>query len=239
MNKNLQSEADYPELLAQLRKCDLFSGLTDDQFERVQQHSRLVGLAADEMLFEQSQAAHEFFLLIEGQVKLARFSPEGNEKIIDIIYPGFTFAEAIMFARQPTYPVTSVALMASRVICFSAQAYTEVLHESTDACFSIMAQLSRRLHGHVAEIDRLTLHSATFRVVSYLLDQLPSTRQGAPQIQLDTPKHVIAARLSITPETLSRSFAKLNRDGLIQVKDNAILLNDVARLRQYARDGSL
>ena len=102
-----------------------------------------------------------------------------------------------------------------------------------------MAQMSRRLHGHIAEIDRLTLHSATFRVVCYLLDQVPSTHLGVPEVRLDTPKHVIAARLSVTPETLSRSFSKLSREGLIEVHDNAITLTDVDRLRRFAQGESL
>ena len=99
--------------------------------------------------------------------------------------------------------------------------------------------MSRRLHCHIAEIDRLTLHSATFRVATYLLDQLPSTQIGVSKVKLDTPKHIIAARLSITPETLSRSFAKLSREGLIKVQDNAVTLNDVEKLRRITQGEAL
>ena len=83
--------------------------------------------------------------------------------------------------------------------------YAGILHQSTDACFAVMAQMSRRLHWQVAELDRLTLHNAASRVVRYLLDQVPSTHLVTSEFQLDTPKHVIASRLSITPETLSRT----------------------------------
>lgn len=229
------SEAQKTEIVPRVRQCILFADLTDSHIDAVLQHSRLVELQEGETLFEQQQPAHEFFLLDSGQIKLARYSPEGQEKIIDLIFGGGTFAEAVMFAKQPAYPVTSIALLPSRVICFAVKTYTAVLRESTDACFAIMAAMSRRLHGHVAEIDRLTLHSATFRVVCYLLDQLPSTQLGVSEVRLDTPKHVIAARLSVTPETLSRSFSKLSREGLIKVQDNAVTLNDVSRLRRFAQ----
>ena len=126
-----------------------------------------------------------------------------------------------------------------RVLCFDAQTYIDILRDCTEACFAVMAQMSRRLHGHIAEIDRLTLHSATFRVVCYLLDQVPSTHLGVPEVRLDTPKHVIAAPLSVTPETLSRSFSKLSREGLIEVHDNAITLTDVDKLRRFAQGESL
>jgi CRP-like cAMP-binding protein len=238
MNRTLPNLNVTIDPISRMRSCVLFAGLTEEQLAKVDHHSRVVDLAEGRVLFEQEQPAHEFFLLTDGQVKLARYSVDGNEKIIDIIMPGQSFAEAIMFARQPVYPVTAAALVPSQVICFDAETYTAVLHESTEACFAIMAQMSRRLHWQIAEIDRLTLHGATFRVVTYLLDQLPSNQPGANRVRLDTPKHVIAARLSITPETLSRSFSRLTRDGLIEVKDNAITLKDVDRLRRFTQLGS-
>jgi CRP-like cAMP-binding protein len=235
LKRTLLTDAEKTAILPQVRQCVLFADLNDTQINHVLQHTRIVALREGENLFEQQQPAHEFFLLNEGQMKLARVSPEGHEKIIDLISCGGTFAEAIMFAKQPMYPVTATAIVPSRVICIDCKTYTGVLRESTDACFAVMAAMSRRLHGHVAEIDRLTLHSATFRVVCYLLDQLPSTQLGVSEVKLETPKHVIAARLSITPETLSRSFSKLSREGLIKVQDNAVTLNDVSKLRRFAQ----
>lgn len=222
---------------SRMKGCVLFAGLSEAQLDRVYQHSRNVDLPEGRVLFEQEQPAHEFFLLAEGQVKLARYSVDGNEKIIDIIMPGQSFAEAIMFARQPVYPVTAAALVPSEVICFDARTYTDVLHESTDACFAIMAQMSRRLHWQIAEIDRLTLHNAAFRVIAYLLDQVPSTDLDTSVVRLDTPKHVIASRLSITPETLSRSFARLGREGFLEIEDNAVHIYDIEKLRAYVRNG--
>jgi CRP-like cAMP-binding protein len=230
----LRSRQDRSRLLSPIARCLLFSELEPAQRERILDNTRVIELNEGEMLFEQGQPAQEFFLLEGGQVKLARYSPDGNEKIIHLVSPGDTFAEALMFAKQPAYPVTAVAITASRVLGFSSRVYIGVLRNSTEACFAVMAQMSRRLHQHIAEIDRLTLHSATFRVVCYLLDHIPSTDAGVAEVRLDTPKHVIAARLSITPETLSRSFSKLTRDGLIKVHDNAITLKDVEQLRRIA-----
>ena len=183
MSRALHTKADKSELLPRITRCHLFSGLNAAQVDTVLEHTRIVDLGDGETLFKQQQPAREFFLLERGQIKLARYSPEGNEKIIDLISPGGTFAEAIMFAKQPAYPVSAVAITASRVLCFNAQAYIDILRDCTEACFAVMAQMSRRLHGHIAEIDRLTLHSATFRVVCYLLDQVPSTHLGVPEVK--------------------------------------------------------
>jgi CRP-like cAMP-binding protein len=232
------TELEIPVASKRLRRCVLFSDLDEGRFSGVLEHSRSAVLGEDEILFEQGQAAREIFLLESGQIKLALVSPEGQEKIIDLISPGVSFAEAVIFSRNRIYPVTATAIMASQVWCIDATYYTGILRESVDACFAVMAQMSRRLHWQIAEIDRLTLHNATSRVVNYLLEQTPSTHLVASEIQLDTPKHVIASRLSITPETLSRTFAKLSREGHISIVDNIITINDIEGLRRYAQIGS-
>ena len=238
MNRALYSSIDNTEILPFIQRCMLFSDLNADQIDSVLGHTRVAELSEGDILFEQQQPARDFFMLTSGQVKLARHSADGHEKIIDLISPGHTFAEAILFSGQKVYPVTASALLDSRLLCFDIASYAGILHQSTDACFAILAQMSRRLHWYIGEIDRLTLHGATFRVVCYLLDQVPSTQLGSSEIRLVVPKHAIASRLSITPETLSRSFSKLSRDGLLDVQDDAVILHDVGKLRQFAQGES-
>ena len=220
-------------------KSVLFGNLEPAQLDTLLQHTRSAVLEEGQVLFEQQRPANEIFMLQAGQVKLMRISSEGQEKVIDLISPGNTFAEAIMFSRISVYPVTAAALCASKLLCFDANTYADILHQSTDACFSIMAHLSRRQHWLIGEIDRLTLHNATFRIIAYLLDQIPSTHLGTSEVNLNTPKHVIASRLSMTPETLSRTLSKLSRDGLINISEQSIILKDVGQLRGYVQGSPL
>ena len=90
------------------------------------------------------------------------------------------------------------------------------------------------MHGLINEIDHLTLHSGAQRVIRYLLDQLPQGVAASPSVRLLVPKHVIASRLGIQPETLSRVLAKLRSENLIDVHDDTIVLNDVAALERHA-----
>jgi CRP-like cAMP-binding protein len=221
-----------------MRKSVLFGNLEPAQLDTLLQHTRSTVLEEGQVLFEQQRPAKEIFMLQSGQVKLARISPEGQEKVIDLISPGNTFAEAIMFSGASVYPVTAAALCDSELLCFEAATYADILHQSTDACFAIMAQLSRRQHWLIAEIDRLTLHNATFRIVAYLLDQIPSTHLGSSEVNLNTPKHVVASRLSMTPETLSRTLSRLSRDGLIDINEHSIVLKDLGQLRGYVQGSS-
>jgi len=220
-------------------KSVLFANLEPAQLDILLQHTRYTVLEEGQVLFEQQRPANEIFMLQSGQVKLARTSPGGQEKVIDLISPGDTFAEAIMFSGARVYPVTAAALCDSELLCFDTATYTGILKQSTDACFAIMAQMSRRQHWLISEIDRLTLHNATFRIIAYLLDQIPSTHLGTSEVMLSTPKHVVASRLSMTPETLSRTLSRLSRDGLIDINEHSIILKDLGKLRSYVQGSSL
>lgn len=220
---------------ARARRCLLFAGLTDEQFSSVTEKGRALELGEGEFLFALGHPVTEFFMLDEGRVKLTRISTDGNEKVIDIIAPGQSFAEAAMFLHHQGYPVNAQAVSKSRVLCFDTDRYMALLRESPDACLALLGRLSQRLHWQVKEIDRLTLHSATYRLVNYLLEQLPEQPAGYTEVALTAPKHVIASRLSIKPETFSRILQRLTEHGLIRVESGHIALTDIDRVREYAQ----
>ena len=226
--------ADSTDFTPWLRRTYLFSALDDTQLQVIKDSMQVVKIEEGRSLFEHGQPAERFFLVLEGQIKLYRLSEDGDEKVIDIVRPGETFAEAVTFMSGRCYPVNASALVDSRLLAFSNDAFRDVLRESVDSCFRLMADMSQRLHQRLNEIDSLTLHNATYRLVSYLLQELPDDVLESPEIVLTTPKHVIASRLSIKPETFSRILTKLSRDGLIVVRGNSIVLEDLPRLRKEA-----
>src|SRR5690606_32471169 len=107
-----------------------------------------------------------------------------------------------------------------------------MLREMPEASFSLLASMSRRLHMLVNQIESLTLQNATYRLVTYLLEQLPGGSATAPEIQLSVPKSVIAARLAIQPETLSRIVARVRQGGLVELHGAHIAAPDVQALRK-------
>jgi CRP-like cAMP-binding protein len=135
------------------------------------------------------------------------------------------------------YPVNATALSDSNVLRINAEVFTSILHASPKTCIKVMACLSLRLHKLMNEIDRLSLHNATYRLVSYLLEDVPIDAQEYIEINLVVPKHVVASRISVTPETLSRTLKKLCKDGLLEVHDRHIVLLNPAKLRRLVAIG--
>lgn len=225
-----------PDATRELRRAYLFADMPDQYLQTLIQGMHEVHLNPGDVLFRHGQPAERFFFLRDGLVKLFRLSPEGDEKIIELMQPGQTFAEAVMFmGPQGRYPVSAEAVNESRVYTFDQKTFLGLLHESSDACFGLLASMSRRLHMLVNQIESLTLQNATYRLVAYLLEQIPQDVKTSPEVQLITPKGVIASHLAIQPETLSRILAKLRQGGLIEVQGNHITVRDVQALRRLVQ----
>jgi CRP/FNR family transcriptional regulator, dissimilatory nitrate respiration regulator len=215
-----------------MRRCMLLQALEVEQFEAVVKTSNAIQLAENSVLFQQGGELTDIYLVISGGIKLQRLAPSGDEKVIEIIRPGQTFAEAVLFLGGSRYPVSAVALSPTIVISIQAETYLKHLNDSNGLCLSLLGKLSQKLHWMVNEVDRLTLHNATFRLVDYLLNHISENENGRVDINLAAPKNVIASRLSIKPETLSRTLKDLSTQGLIKLDGAQIELLDIDSLRK-------
>jgi CRP-like cAMP-binding protein len=223
---------DNTEIIKQnLKKSQLFSKLTDLQIDRVCQFSQLHNLSDGQLLFNQSDKVTSFYMVINGKIKLYRMSPDGQEKIIEIVKPGEVFAEALMFTNQTDYPVSSAALSDTIVISIIAKNFREMLWDSTATCLLLLGDMSLRLRRLIKEIDTLTLHSGTCRVASYLIQEMS---EGKKNFTLDTAKNVIAARLSVKPETFSRIIKNLKNQGILTIDGNSVTVHDIDALKKLS-----
>ena len=222
------------DLHAALRRVAVFGRLTDEQLHAVARRARTVSLAAGETLFQQGERARAFFLLLDGQVKLYRSSAEGNEVIVDLPDPGTTFAESRLFLEDPRYHLSCAALADSEIAVIDSQGFLAVLRESADTCLLFLRLLSERSERRVEDIDRLALQSSTCRVAGYLLGQLPA---GRDEYVLKIAKGVMASRLAIRAETLSRILKQLSEEGVVSCFGrNLVRVHSRERLRRLSAE---
>lgn len=224
---------------ARLREHYLFSALDEAQFTRLTPAIKPVSVSADQHLFHFGDSINAFFLVCTGHVQLYRLAPNGEEKVIDIIQPGQSFAEALMFSDIGVYPVSAKAISDSELVSINMDAFRELVQQSTGLCLRLLGDMSRRLHNAVQEIERLTLQNASMRVIHFLLQAAPDSSALNYELQLETPKHILASRLSVRPETFSRILQQLSRKGLIRVQGKSVLVLDAVGLRAVLSYGEV
>lgn len=212
----------------------LFSNITEPERERLAQDCHLRRLERGRTIFHVGDACREFHVVVMGQVKLFAMSPTGVEKVIHLCGPGRSFGEAVMFMESP-YLVTAQTLTDTLLLTIERAAVLREIERSPAFSLRMLAGLSRRLQGLVQDVESVSLHSGTQRVIGYLLGgrSIPEPGSVSMTVTLPVSKAAIASRLSLTPEYFSRVLNELETAGLIQVDKRDIHISDTARLANY------
>ncbi|MBF0428590.1 MAG: Crp/Fnr family transcriptional regulator [Magnetococcales bacterium] len=231
----------YKDLIQRVfHETPLFKALSETQMGLVKRGMRQIRLEEDAQLFNAMEPADRFFIILRGRVKMFQLGVNGAEKVLRIMGPGDAIALALMFMEQPSYPVYATALMPCEILSFDNKTFLNILRESPETCFRVMAEMSKRMHGQLTEIHDLSMQSAPVRLTRYLLANKISGMSSAcaAVVRLDASKRVIASRISIQPETFSRILARLIKLNLIEVKGRVIHLLDLAALQVFAEEES-
>jgi CRP/FNR family transcriptional regulator, dissimilatory nitrate respiration regulator len=225
------NQHDVPLLLSRL---PLFQELAADQMAAIASDARLLQAPKAEILFHKGDESHGFFVVVSGQIKLAVTSPQGHEKVVDVIGPRQSFGEAVMFLGCP-YPVFAQAVSDTLVLKIAKQTVFNLLATDTTFARAMLAGLSLRLHSLIGDVESYSLRSGLQRVIGYLLQQCVDQggAEDKPSVTLPIYKQVLASRLNLTPETLSRELHELEALNLITVRGREITIHGLQRLRDY------
>src|SRR6478672_2645229 len=83
-----------------LARLPLFSDVTPEELERIATGTTEMRLERGQNAFSRGDPCHGFHTVIYGQVKLFFTSPGGDEKVVELIGPGQSFGEALMFMER-------------------------------------------------------------------------------------------------------------------------------------------
>ncbi len=213
-----------------LSKLPLFNEVAPNELDNIAEATSERQVARGETVFRRGDPCVGFHAVVYGQIKLAFVSPNGDEKVVEIIGPGHSFGEALMFMEKP-YIVTAQALADTLLLHVAKKAVFDELERDPKFARKMLAGLSRRLHGLISDVEAYSLSSGTQRVIGYLLKD--DTHQAGEQFRLEVSKTVLASRLNLTPEHFSRILHDLSARGLISVSGREVTILDIEKLRGY------
>ena len=214
-----------------IRRRSFFGGLGNEMMSSLLRDAHLQQTYAGELLFMQGDEASECYIVVEGWVKLYRLTMDGNEAVVSVFARGQSFAEAAVFSMD-SYPVAAEAVTACKLLRISREILHQKIRENPEFALSILSSTSLHLKQLVQQVEQLKMHTGAQRVARFLASLCPM-ELGACTIGLPYDKTLIAGRLGMKPESLSRAFVKLRRLG-VRVERNAAAIKDVKILSDYA-----
>lgn len=216
-----------------ITRIPFFRGLKHESVQQIIAPASALMLRAHEPLVRQGNPATSFFIVIDGWVKLYRLTMAGEEAVIQILTKGDSFGEASAFTGT-TFLVSAEAVGEARVARVPADHVVRCIRANPDISLTMIASTLQHMHYLVQEVEQLKAQSGVQRVAEFLVSLSP-VDQGPCDIALPYDKVVIAARLGLKPESLSRVFGKLKSLG-VAVHSTHVVIGDVARLQRLAED---
>lgn len=219
-----------PSDMDALRATVVFGGLGSDTLRSLIDDATVSELERGEMLFLQGEPAAWFFVVLGGWIKVYRMTSAGEEAIVGIFTRGQNFAEAAAFTGG-IFPASAEAVTEARILRIPARRLFEKISESPEIGLAMLASTSQHLHLLVRQIEQLKAHTGAQRVAEFLVSLAPVS-SGSCMIALPYDKALLAGKLGLKPESLSRAFQRLKSCGVTIERDHAII-RDVACLADF------
>jgi CRP/FNR family transcriptional regulator, dissimilatory nitrate respiration regulator len=177
----------------------------------LRERGKPVRCEAGETVFRSGTPTHSVFYVENGGVRLVRYGRAGEEVVLHDARAGEFFAEASLDSSR--YHCDAVASEASDLLQFPSTVLRQLL--DADRAFSRQWTnlLARQLRTVRTRVERLSLKSASERVRHLMVSE---GRGPRCEVKLPGTLKDLARSLGLTHETLYRTLASLEREGVLE-----------------------
>ncbi len=205
-----------------------FEGLEGDAAATLLEHAEIRSFSPNECIIKEGDKALHAFYVVKGLVRLSRVESGGREADVCVCEPGEMFGEYLM-AGGGAYPHSAWSADYSEVGLIELAALRRMAVGDPALLAALVRILSARLLKTMDCVAGDRLHTASQKVANYFLARCP---EGAEQTSFMLPyqKRILAGKLGLGPEALSRAFAALEKTG-VKVRGRAVHIENIPRLR--------
>ena len=212
--------------------CPLFSEVDPEVIVRLCGGRRSVSMEPRHVIFSQGDPADAFYVVLEGWVKLYRITPSGEEAVVGIFTRGESFAEPVFFLGG-VYPASAEAASPLRLLRIDTVRFNEAIEQNPGLAATLLGSIVAHTERLFDEIASLKMLSTPRRLAEFLVRQAPAGASSAAVV-LPYEKALLAGRLGMTPESLSRALATIRKLGVTVERDH-VTIADVSGLEAFAR----
>ena len=214
-----------------IRNLALFIGVDHPAIRQTVFHSELKRLSRGEMILRRGEPVPGVLAVAYGSVKTRLRHPQGSEVVLRLLGPGETFAEAPVLLGGLS-KLDAVALGDTMLVLIAAPWVRSLAERDAPFSRNLVNALAVRTQTLLAELETGLQRSAQ-RLAAYIISiAQPAELPGTWTARLPVSKTLLAARLGVKKETLSRLLRQFVASGLISMAQRDIMILDRDRLLQ-------
>ncbi len=215
-----------------LRKSERFRELHPEIQNKIAEAFRLRHFSKGQVIYLEGEPAVSVYIIETGWVKATRISREGREQTLQVLHEGEIFGDVAVFTRT-TYPGTVIALEDVDLFVIPAETLLELTARYSPLAMTVIRHLSERILYYIGMVEDMALRNVEARVANTLLR---NAERGDGILFVPrrswTTFDEMAVRLGTVRDVLSRALHTLEKENLLQVKRNEIIILDPEGLKK-------
>ena len=219
-----------------LAKVPLFSGLPDEEIERLGVLLRPRRYARGEVIFLEGDQGDSLCLIAEGSIRIQLTGTDGREVVINVYGPGEIFGEMALLDGEPR-SADAIAQEASRVFWLRRDDFAAFLDSHPSAAMTMLASLSQRLRHTTRVVQAATFRDVPARLARVLLDLAARHGQAVEagiRIETRLTQGELAAMVGASRESVNRGLRSFEHSDWIRWEASRILITQPDQLRKRA-----
>jgi len=218
-----------------VRALPLFRAVKPAYFKKLMSAAFLQRFPQGVTLIREGEPPDFLHIVVDGSVEMFG-TDDGRETIIDILQPVTTFILAAVI-RDEVYLKSARTLTPAQILMIPAVAVRDVFGRDAAFARAIVNELAERYRDLVRTLKDEKLRTGVQRLANWILraDAMQGHRHS---VELEFDKRILASRLGMTPENLSRNLALLTSHG-VRSSGRDIIIEDASALKQFAKPNSL
>jgi len=217
------------------RSATAFCNLPESALNELERLSFAVSYPEHAILFTEEQVCKGVFLVCSGKVKLSARAQDGKQFMLQAALSGQILGLSAAMAGVP-YGFSAVTLAQSTIRFVRREDFLQFLKFSPDSAFNAVQALSFEYDQVLSSLRAIALlHTASARIAQLLLRMSAETQDGpGSNMRLLLTQEQIAQMTGTTRETVTRFFAQLKRENVIDMRGSSLVIRDRYALERIA-----
>lgn len=210
----------------------IFATLDGEALDDILGRARTQLFTRSTSVFTQDEAAHSFFVLLHGRLRVTQVTPEGQQIVMRFVGPGEIFGVA-MALRRATYPATATAVVDSLALAWPSAAWAPLVAAYPPLAINALQTMGARLQEAQTRLREISTEEVERRIAHAVLRlAAESGRETADGLLIDFPlsRQDLAEMTGTTLHTVSRIVSAWEHRGLVEGGRQRIVVRDLRGL---------
>ncbi len=216
----------------------LFAGLAPEALDDVLAEATSVRYPKGKDVFAQDEQAHSFFLLLHGNLRVMKLTPDGQQVVVRFVSTGEVFGIAMAMGRT-SYPATATAVIDSIALVWPATAWPRLIASHPTLAVNTLQTVGSRLPDAQPRVVEMSTEEVERRVAHALLRLARQAgRKVEAGIEIDFPisRQDVAEMTGTTLHTVSRILSAWEAQGWVEGGRRRIVIRNPHKLFALAEN---